>query len=214
MKKVVYICIPNGRFMNETKQHILKTSLILFLKYSYRDVTMKQIVEKTGLSKGAFYHYFESKDVLFKEIVYMFFTMGALNYNSFSKDSLKLFYQQYIDILDNSMMEIDSMVNTSDDSSSNHNFFVILFEAVRMFPDFLIKEREMHEIDVEAWTTVILEAKKNGEINTISADKDIAELFLYCTDGVFLRYVNNNLNENYKTFLTSAFDSIYNNLKA
>lgn len=190
--------------MNETKQHILKISLILFLRYSYRDVTMNQIVQKTGLSKGAFYHYFESKDDLFKEIVYMFFLIGAVDYNSFGRDSLKLFYHQYVDFLDHSMMEIDSMVNASDDYSSNHNFFVILFGAGRMFPEFLLKERELHEIDVEAWTVVISDAKKSGEIKTISSDKEITELFLYCTDGVFLRYVNNNSNENYKTFLTRA----------
>jgi len=58
--------------MNEAKEHILRTSLLLFLQKSYKEVTMREIVEKTALSKGAFYHYFSSKEQLFKEIVLMF----------------------------------------------------------------------------------------------------------------------------------------------
>ncbi len=214
LKIMIYICIPTGRFMNETKQHILKTALVLFLRKSYRDVTMKEIVDKTGLSKGAFYHYFESKDDLFKEIVYMFFSMGEINYDNFSGDSLEIFYTQYVDFLDNAMREIDSLVNYSDDYSSNHNFYVILFEAVRRFPEFLEVEYEFHEKDVAAWVKIISTAKQKGEIVSQSSDTDIADLFLYCTDGVFLRYINSCTNDSYRTFLKRAYDAIYNNLKA
>ncbi|OIP04989.1 MAG: hypothetical protein AUJ97_01965 [Bacteroidetes bacterium CG2_30_32_10] len=63
--------------MNDAREHILKTSLLLFLQKSYKDVTMSEIVEKTGFSKGAFYHYFTSKEELFKEIASNFFSMGA-----------------------------------------------------------------------------------------------------------------------------------------
>jgi TetR/AcrR family transcriptional repressor of nem operon len=40
--------------MSGAKDHILLTSLKLFLQKSFKEVTMKEIVNKTGLSKGVF----------------------------------------------------------------------------------------------------------------------------------------------------------------
>ena len=65
--------------MKNTKEHILQTSLLLFLQKSYTDVTMSEIVKQTGLSKGAIFHYFSSKEALFKEIAQpCFFRWGLL----------------------------------------------------------------------------------------------------------------------------------------
>jgi TetR/AcrR family transcriptional regulator, transcriptional repressor for nem operon len=199
--------------MNDTKEHILKTSLLLFLQKSYRDVTMREIVEKTGLSKGAFYHYFTSKEELFKEITNMFLSMGAVNYSAFNTDSLKTFYTQYIDFLNNSMVEMSNMVINSSDKSFSLNFFLILFEAVSRFPEFLKIELAFHTKDVEAWKNIIGIAREKGEIKSGSSDEEIANLFLYCTDGVFLRFINNDKPKAYKDFLSLTYDTIYENLK-
>lgn len=204
--------------MNETKVYILKTSLLLFLQKSYKDVTMSDIVKNTGLSKGAFYHYFKSKEELFREIVAMFFSMGKVNYDDLSALTLKEFYGNYIDYLNNSLVEMSVMANekmgNSEESAKkiNMNFFFIMFEAVNRFPEFLQMELEMHKADVTAWERVIASARKKGEIESKSSDPEIAELFLYCTDGVFLRFVNNDDPKAYKEFLTNAYDTIYSNI--
>lgn len=199
--------------MNDTREHILKTSLLLFLQKSYRDVTMSEIVEKTGLSKGAFYHYFTSKEELFKEIASNFFSMGAVNYSSFSKVSLKTFYRQYIDFLNDSLLTMSSLVADSSNKTFNFNFFLILFEAANRFPEFLKMELELHKKDIKAWKNIISVAHKKGEIKSVSSDEEIAKLFLYCTDGVFLRFVNNDKPKAFKDFLLNAYNTIYKNLK-
>jgi len=53
--------------MSPTKEHIILTAFRLFLKKGYKEVTMSMLVKATGLSKGAFYHYFENKEQLFIE---------------------------------------------------------------------------------------------------------------------------------------------------
>ena len=74
--------------MNSTKEHILKIALILFLQKSFKEVTMKEIVQKTGLSKGAFYHYFSSKEELFNEIIHTFYLkMMAVEFEKFDQKS-------------------------------------------------------------------------------------------------------------------------------
>ncbi|HEY4322666.1 MAG TPA: TetR/AcrR family transcriptional regulator [Mucilaginibacter sp.] len=49
---------------HDTRANILKGALQLFLQKGYKDVSFRDIVEETGLSKGAIYHYFASKDEL------------------------------------------------------------------------------------------------------------------------------------------------------
>lgn len=196
-----------------TKEHIIQTSLLLFLQKSYRDVTMSEIVQKTGLSKGAFYHHFKSKEELFKEITLNFFKMGALDYSGLPKNSLKEFYNAYINHLVKSFEQLALIVPEDEQENVNFNFFLILFEAVSRFPEFLQLELTQHKKDVKAWKNVIAKAKLKGEIKSEASDKKIANMFLYQTDGVFLRYVNSDKVQSFKTYLQNAFDTIYINLK-
>jgi AcrR family transcriptional regulator len=48
----------------DTRNNILLVTLQLFLEKGYKNVSYQDIVKATGLSKGAIYHYFESKDAL------------------------------------------------------------------------------------------------------------------------------------------------------
>ncbi|MBK7029427.1 MAG: TetR/AcrR family transcriptional regulator [Bacteroidales bacterium] len=199
--------------MTNTKEHILKTSLMLFLQKSYRDVTMSEIVEKTTLSKGAFYHYFNSKEALFKEVTEMIFSMGQVKYETFDHQSLYTFYHDYAEFLNDSLVVMQGLSVSLPERSNSLNFFLIMFEAVSRFPEFLEKELEMHTQDLNQWKKVINNARLKNEIKSGSNDEEIADLFLYCTDGVFIRYVNNNDPKAYKDYLLDAFNSIYQNLK-
>jgi len=199
--------------MQDSREHILTTSMALFLQKSYRDVTMSEIVQKTGLSKGAFYHYFPGKEELFKEIVRMFMSNGEVDYTLFPTRSLFEFYRAYIDFLHRSMLKINRILVNSGSRTANFNFFLIMFEAVSRFPEFLKIEKEMHQKDVLAWTSMIAMARRNGEINSLSTDEEIADLFLYCTDGVFIRFINNDKPGAFQDFLLQSFNTIYTNLR-
>jgi len=50
--------------MADLKERIIQSSLELFEKHGYHGVSLNQIVEHCGASKGGFYHYFHSKDEL------------------------------------------------------------------------------------------------------------------------------------------------------
>ncbi|WP_088050308.1 TetR/AcrR family transcriptional regulator [Virgibacillus dakarensis] len=50
--------------MSDLRSKIVQASLLLFEKHGYHGVTVNEIVEKAGASKGGFYHHFTSKDEL------------------------------------------------------------------------------------------------------------------------------------------------------
>ncbi|MFF2450143.1 TetR/AcrR family transcriptional regulator [Neobacillus sp. NPDC058068] len=52
-------------YNNPSFQHILSITEEIILEKGCRNTTLKDIIERSGLSKGAIYHYVDSKDELF-----------------------------------------------------------------------------------------------------------------------------------------------------
>ncbi|MFK9093478.1 TetR/AcrR family transcriptional regulator [Bacillus salipaludis] len=52
-------------YNNQSFQHILSVTEEIILEKGCRNTTLKDIIERSGLSKGAIYHYVASKDELF-----------------------------------------------------------------------------------------------------------------------------------------------------
>ena len=54
--------MPDTTKNHNRKQEFLTTALELFYTKGYENTTIQDIIDRMGLSKGAFYHYFESKE--------------------------------------------------------------------------------------------------------------------------------------------------------
>lgn len=55
---------------DRTKQLICMEAFKLFSEKGYKDVTMKDICEKTGLSRGGLYRHYQSTEQIFLEIIH------------------------------------------------------------------------------------------------------------------------------------------------
>ena len=53
---------------DERKSEFLNTALGLFMKHGYENTSVNMIIETVGVSKGAFYHYFKTKEDLMDEL--------------------------------------------------------------------------------------------------------------------------------------------------
>jgi AcrR family transcriptional regulator len=73
-----------------SKENIIKVAFSLFLEKGYKEVTIKNIMEATGLSKGAIYHHFESKEAIY------FATIETYYINLFQSEDLKLPEEDFI----------------------------------------------------------------------------------------------------------------------
>lgn len=53
----------------ERKNEIIDTARDLFLKNRYHNTSVQNIIDAVGIAKGTFYHYFDSKEKLMKDMV-------------------------------------------------------------------------------------------------------------------------------------------------
>jgi AcrR family transcriptional regulator len=202
--------------MNDSKEHIIIISSKLFLQKNFKEVTMKEIVEKTGLSKGAFYHYFESKEKLFLEVLDYFFKQVSHNYENYSKESFYQYYNDYInDTINLTRKYLAQFNNELDEVSITMNYFSLMFDALKLFPDFREKVIDGFNKEIEYWTKAIELARSKGEIKSTMTDKEIGETFMYLSDGVGMHMIMRGMSvDNMVKPFKNLWDKLYDEIKA
>lgn len=198
----------------DSRTHIMMVALRLFLQKNFKEVTMKEIVEKTGLSKGAFYHYFESKEQLFHEIIaYFFSAILEYDFDQLPSESLYTYYHSYADQINSLRYQLLSGERGDEEDFLNLNFFALLFDAFKLFPEFRSSMQIYHQREKNAWIRAIRNAKKSGEINSVLTDEQIAQIFLFTSDGLTMNLTMENNTADLAKDLSALWDNFYETLK-
>ena len=140
--------------------------------------------------------------------------MVDADFNDCSKKSLYEFYNEHIDKLETLRFNFNNNKDESDDSFFNMNFFFLIFDALKLFPEFRMKMEDYHKRELEAWIQVVKHAKATGEIKSPMSDRHIAMIFIHTSDGTAMNLVLEGNMENLKKELKSIWDMFYNSLKA
>jgi TetR/AcrR family transcriptional regulator, transcriptional repressor for nem operon len=163
--------------MTDTREHILQTAFSLFITKSYKAVTMKDLENATGLTKGAFYHYFRSKEEIFIEVIDKFYLAyhNPKSKNSLDNVSLKEYIEMHLNNMAYCMNRVKDIANVD---NPDPNSISLIIEAKDYYPGFTEKLKELDSHIFNNWTQVISRAKVTGEIlHDIEADI-LAENFI------------------------------------
>jgi AcrR family transcriptional regulator len=191
--------------MNNSRQHILDIALTLFSNKNFKEVTLNDIVMSSGLSKGAFYHFFKSKEAVFKEVVdFLFVQWMNPDYTLFATSSFNDFISSYLKWIKNKVSKADSEAK-----KLNINFYLIVFEASKFIPDFEEKLVQMQRDELKAWQKVIANAQKSGEIKKTLSAETIAKLFLEIGNGIGIRLTTSKQQSQIQKELSMAWQSVY-----
>ncbi len=196
--------------MSEKRDEILNVALNLFLQKTYKEVSIQEIVDKVGMTKGAFYYFFKSKEQIFLEVVNKFSVVSVMDFKKIKSNTLYEFYHNYVDIL------LDGRVRDGiiDKGNSNINFYFLIFDALKLFPEFREKMWKHEQFELYAWVEAISNAKKSGEIKSTLSDEQIAEIFIYTGDGIGMRKIMQGSVKDLKNAILTLWDSFYAFLKA
>jgi len=177
--------------MKESKEHIIIVASRLFMQKSYKEVTMSEIVRETGLSKGAFYYHFKSKEELFSEVLtYFFLNVTELTYDKYTSQSLNQFYHDIAKGI-NSLtgFYIEKFKGSMEVGELSINYFTLMFDAIKLFPELRKKIIDLIKNENRKWTEVIKAAREKGEIKSVMSDEQLAKIFVSISDGVGMHLI-------------------------
>lgn len=166
----------------KTKENILTQSFQLFLNEGYKEVSIQSIVSHCGISKGAFYHHFVSKEDLYTQVLNRFF-FNYFNESDFNygdqlnfKEKLSLF----VDHLLTPYEELLELTNRKDLLA----YFRFLFQSATVHPQIQYKvNKHFYKKGYYLELLIKEELKKQNMITIIDAKK-LARLLLSIVLGI------------------------------
>ncbi|GLB31757.1 TetR family transcriptional regulator [Lacrimispora amygdalina] len=154
-----------------TKQLILEKAYELFAVKGFTQVTMKDICDKTGLSRGGLYRHYENTDHIFEEIIKGFSDGSIDNINEKMNRGIKadIILDEIFSVLE------EEMLNKKDSLS-----LAIYEYAVTRKSDLFEK---INDIGRKKWQRLLNYGMERGEFIKTNPEP-IIDLLLYSYQGV------------------------------
>ena len=153
--------------MKEIKEIILKTAYSMFLNNNYEAVTINSIIKAAGITKGGIYHYYSSKEELFKEVINKFLLDVKVS-SPVEHPSLTEMIEYTISKSEDQIHKKAKNNELNQNGPAQH--ISLFMAAFRYYPGFTEIGNRFYNNELNRWKTTIELAKKNGEIrNNVDA---------------------------------------------
>jgi len=159
--------------MRNTKGRIVSAAWELFYEQGYDDTTIDEIVERSGTSRGSFYHYFEGKDAL----------LGTLSFVFDEK------YEQLMAELDEGMSSFEKLIYLNQELFGMIENRISIDLLARLYSTQLITSGEVHLLDhnrtyYKVLRRIFSEGQQRGEIREDWTVNDLVKLYALCERGL------------------------------
>lgn len=198
----------------EAKDKILQKSFELFIKKGLTDVSIDDITKAVGVTKGAFYYHYKSKDELLVDVIskYMFLNFdGTLENIRLSTGTVREKIERFFSFV----AETESSLLSATDGVKvdPRSFFLLIMEGVKKIPPFATKYALFHEGIRNKIKEMLEEGVRKGELpNGIDSER-IAFLLISCAGGAMLQWVVNP-NLEIQQLLKGSSDFIWQGINA
>lgn len=149
--------------MTDNRDEIVNKAFFQFLNRGYKACSLKDLEQATGLTKGAFYYYFRTKEEILKE--------GLERYASVTEDLCEAEFtkivslRQYIEmVLQEKERRASALRELFGDFIFEEFYFQLVLEVEHLFPEYRQRIDDLVKNRLARWEQVILKAKQNGEI--------------------------------------------------
>ncbi|MFT8890019.1 MAG: TetR/AcrR family transcriptional regulator, partial [Ethanoligenens sp.] len=117
----------------------------------------------------------------------------------------------YIDYLNR---VYDSFKKSCNGDSFDLNYYSLIFDALRLFPEFKEKVIASSKQELDSWKAIIQAARENGEIKSSMLDEEIAGIFVHTNSGIGMNNMMIGRSETTTRLLIELWDSFYLQIKA
>lgn len=204
----VNISISKTINLSKSKNYIVKTSFALFLEKGYKEVTIKNIMEATGLSKGAIYHHFNSKEAIY------FAALNTYYFNLIQNDHSEMFSGDFKYNVEQIYLFIanlfESIENIGDEKMVYpiRNFFSFQLESEtnETVRSLIINSLKDYRAEIKE---LVITAKNNKEIRDDLDTDAITFQIISLVEGTALHH--STLKNNVKQSLVEVYKNIFDN---
>lgn len=186
-----------------TRGKIITAAWDLFYEQGYDDTTIEEIIEKSGTSKGSFYHYFEGKDGL----------LGSLSY-IFDEEYEKLMYE-----IDDNMNSFDKLIYL------NHELFAMIEKRIdlelltRLYSTQLVTKGEKHLLDnkrvyYRLLRKIVADGQSKGELTDKMSVNEIVKLYAMCERALLYDWCLCNGEYSLKDYADRIMPLLLNSIKS
>ena len=206
--------------MNDTKERILSIALYHFIQKPYIEVTMSEILNVSGLSKGGFYHHFSSKELLYREVIdkYILGTF-KMEYEHFNSNPYELPFNEFVPAYLKStfghLLEItNSELGDLKLNIKDINPYMVMFDMLKYYKGFGSILNELHNNEIAMFKTFIDKAKEKGEIRKEIDSLSLANHVHIMMHGIgVLAMFDNSLERNIENDIRNQFNDLYQLIK-
>lgn len=154
-----------------TRELIIEASYSLFAKYGFNRITMKDVCEATGLSRGGLYSHFPGTKEIFEEILEKINQKDEMNFQKEIKEG-----KPAAVILESALGLMEDEMQHPEDSLS-----LAMYEYAGTVDKSLMNH--FNRIGEEKWTALIEYGISTGEFYAVNVE-EIVNVILYVYQGV------------------------------
>lgn len=152
---------------SERKRELVAAATELFINNSYEKTTVENIINKVGVAKGCFYHYFRSKEEIFEECIANITETIIRTYLNIFTDENKNSKQKLLEYIDYNYQLVEQEHSSSIFESIHSETFAKMHER--------IMKDSVKQI-MPAFIHLIEQGKHDGVFHIVNAEFTAASL--------------------------------------
>lgn len=194
--------------MSETREYIIDQAFTLFIRQSYEAVSISDISKAIGMTKGALYHHFASKEELFKAVVDKYF-----NITNIEADIENISFRQFNDICIAHARNIAEMLFGNAIEFAPIDYMSFVADSFRHYPGFSENKIKMINTDTETIKQALDRAILSGEIRPDIDTQIVAQSYFANVIGLAGNIIQNFSIDKTIEMLSAQFEMMYHLLK-
>ena len=169
--------------MNNTRQQIIETAFLLFLRKGFKAVRLSDIERAAKITRGTFYYHFTNKEEILKEGVQVYYSL--LNATRLEEFEQITTLREFVDLTIRKLTGIDNYsARTFSSEIPEILCLSLIVEVIALFPELKSVVATSKMLRLSKLEQLILNAKRAGELRNDVDTSILAKNFLNISVGV------------------------------
>lgn len=182
---------------NNRKETLYNVAFKHFLLHQFKGVTLSEIEEEAGMTRGATFYHARNKKDLFRKVIkhYWIDRQNLTNKLDTKPETLKEFILEYVRAVDKSMKGLHELLGNCTVQQASQAYLSFLLQLRETAPDLHDEYLSNRTNELLFWNDVLRDAAERGEISKDVDTYTFAQTFLYVFYGqTFWEALDNGLN--------------------